>query len=36
MVWSLADITDGLMAIPDLVSLLVLQAVIVTETRGYL
>ncbi len=36
LVWSLADITNGLMAIPNLVSLLVLQAVIVTETRGYL
>jgi len=36
LVWSLADITNGLMAIPNLVSLLVLQAVIVTETREYL
>jgi AGCS family alanine or glycine:cation symporter len=36
LVWSLADITNGLMAIPNLVSLLALQAVIVTETRGYL
>jgi AGCS family alanine or glycine:cation symporter len=36
LVWSLADVTNGLMAIPNLVSLLALQAVIVTETREYL
>jgi len=36
LVWSLADITNGLMAIPNLVSLLALQAVLVAETREYL
>jgi AGCS family alanine or glycine:cation symporter len=36
LVWSLADITNGLMAIPNLVSLLALQSVIVAETRKYL
>ncbi len=36
LVWSLADITNGLMAVPNLVSLLVLQSVIVAETRKYL
>ena len=36
MVWSLADITNGLMAIPNLVSLLVLNKVIFSETKTYL
>jgi AGCS family alanine or glycine:cation symporter len=36
LVWSLADITNGLMAIPNLVSLLALQSVLVAETRKYL
>ncbi len=36
LVWSLADITNGLMAIPNLVSLLALQAVLVAETQKYL
>jgi AGCS family alanine or glycine:cation symporter len=36
MVWSFADITNGLMAIPNLVSLIVLSGVIVKETRTYL
>jgi AGCS family alanine or glycine:cation symporter len=36
MVWSFADITNGLMAIPNLVSLVVLSGVIVKETRTYL
>jgi AGCS family alanine or glycine:cation symporter len=35
-VWSLADVTNGLMAIPNLVSLIVLNGVIVSETRHYL
>jgi AGCS family alanine or glycine:cation symporter len=35
-VWSLADVTNGLMAIPNLISLLVLNGVIVAETRHYL
>jgi AGCS family alanine or glycine:cation symporter len=36
MVWSFADITNGLMAIPNLISLVVLSGVIVAETRKYL
>jgi AGCS family alanine or glycine:cation symporter len=36
MVWSFADITNGLMAIPNLISLLVLSGVVVKETRAYL
>lgn len=35
-VWSFADIANGLMAIPNLISLLVLHKVIVTETRRHL
>ncbi len=35
-VWNFADITNGLMAIPNLISLLVLNKVIVAETRRYL
>ncbi len=35
-VWSFADITNGLMAIPNLISLLFLSGVIVAETRHYL
>jgi AGCS family alanine or glycine:cation symporter len=36
VVWSAADITNALMAIPNLVSLIVLRGVIVEETRRYL
>jgi AGCS family alanine or glycine:cation symporter len=36
MVWSLADITNALMAIPNLVSLLILNKVIVKETSEQL
>ena len=36
VVWSLADITNGLMAIPNLISLLVLNRVVFTETKTYL
>jgi AGCS family alanine or glycine:cation symporter len=36
VVWSFADITNGLMAIPNLVSLLLLQGVLVAESRKYL
>jgi alanine or glycine:cation symporter, AGCS family len=36
VVWSLADITNGLMAIPNLISLLALNRVLVSETRRYL
>ena len=36
-VWSLADITNGLMAIPNLISLMcAFKGVIVVETRRYL
>lgn len=35
-VWSFADITNGLMAIPNLISLIVLNKVIIAETRDYL
>jgi AGCS family alanine or glycine:cation symporter len=36
MVWTFADITNALMALPNIVSLLLLSGVIVTETRKYL
>jgi len=36
MVWDFADIANGLMAIPNLISLLVLNKVIREETRKYL
>jgi AGCS family alanine or glycine:cation symporter len=35
-VWAFADVANGLMAIPNLVSLLLLQNVIVSETKKYL
>lgn len=35
-VWSFADIANGLMAVPNLISLIVLSGVIVSETRAYL
>lgn len=35
-VWSLADVTNGLMAIPNLISLIALNGVIVAGTRRYL
>jgi AGCS family alanine or glycine:cation symporter len=35
-VWDFADITNALMAIPNLISLIVLNGVIVSETRKYL
>lgn len=36
MVWNIADITNGLMAIPNLISLILLNGVIVRETKKYL
>jgi alanine or glycine:cation symporter, AGCS family len=36
MVWTFSDITNALMAIPNLVSMLLLSGVIVHETRKYL
>jgi len=35
-VWAFADIANGLMAIPNLISLILLSGVIVAETRQYL
>lgn len=35
-VWSFADITNALMAVPNLISLIVLSPVLVAETRTYL
>lgn len=35
-VWAFADIANGLMAVPNLVSLLLLSGVLVGETRAYL
>jgi len=35
-VWSFADIANGLMAIPNLISLLVLNGVIIAETKNFL
>jgi alanine or glycine:cation symporter, AGCS family len=35
-VWSFADVANGLMAIPNLVSLIALSGVLVSETRTYL
>jgi AGCS family alanine or glycine:cation symporter len=35
-VWAFADIANGLMAVPNLISLLVLNGVLVSETRKYL
>ena len=36
MVWDFADIANGLMAVPNLISLLALQGVLVAETRHWL
>ena len=36
IVWTFADITNGLMAVPNLISLLFLNKVIVKETKKYL
>lgn len=36
VVWSFADIANGLMAVPNLISLLLLSGVLVAETREYL
>jgi AGCS family alanine or glycine:cation symporter len=34
-VWLVSDITNGLMAIPNLIGLILLSGVIVRETRAY-
>jgi AGCS family alanine or glycine:cation symporter len=36
MVWSFADIANGLMALPNLISLLLLGGVLIADTRKYL
>jgi AGCS family alanine or glycine:cation symporter len=36
LVWDLADLMNALMAIPNLLSLLFLSGVIVSETRKYM
>ncbi len=36
MVWDFADLANGLMAVPNLISLLLLQGVVVRETKKYL
>jgi AGCS family alanine or glycine:cation symporter len=36
LVWNLGDIFNGLMAIPNLISLLLLSGIVVSETRKYL
>jgi AGCS family alanine or glycine:cation symporter len=36
LVWSFSDLTNALMAIPNLISLIVLSGVIVSQTRKYL
>jgi AGCS family alanine or glycine:cation symporter len=35
-VWSFSDVANGLMAVPNLIALLALNGVIVSETREYL
>jgi AGCS family alanine or glycine:cation symporter len=35
-IWTLADIVNGLMAIPNLIALIALAGVIVGETKRYL
>ena len=35
-VWTIADIFNGLMAIPNLIALLALSGVVVAETKKYL
>jgi AGCS family alanine or glycine:cation symporter len=34
-VWTIADITNGLMAIPNCISLLVLSGMVAKETKSY-
>jgi AGCS family alanine or glycine:cation symporter len=36
LVWTLCDVMNGLMALPNLVGLILLSGVVVAETRGYL
>ncbi len=34
-VWTIADITNGLMAIPNCISLIVLSGLVAKETKAY-
>jgi len=36
LVWDLADLMNALMAIPNLLSLLLLSGVVVSETKKYM
>ena len=36
MVWTFADIANGLMAVPNLIALLALSGILIAETRTYL
>ena len=36
MVWIIADIVNGLMAIPNLIALLALSPVVISETKLYM
>ncbi|MGN1033408.1 MAG: alanine:cation symporter family protein, partial [Intestinibacter sp.] len=36
MVWIIADIVNGLMAIPNLIALLALSSVVISETKLYM
>lgn len=35
-IWTLADIVNGLMAIPNLIALIALSGVVVVETKKYM
>lgn len=35
LIWILADIVNGLMALPNLIALLALSPVVIFETRAY-
>ncbi|MNE62285.1 Sodium:alanine symporter family protein [compost metagenome] len=35
MIWLLADIVNGLMAVPNLIGLIGLRHVVIAETRAY-
>jgi len=36
IVWSFADIANGIMIVPNLISLIILSGVVVAETKKYL
>ena len=36
LIWNFADITNGLMAVPNLVALILLSGVIAAETKKYM